>query len=345
MTIEFKKEIITSRMLDASLGFQERTAKVEIRFDPLTGRAAALMDGPMRKYAIAKSDLSELVKRSLDMGCPFCPPNLEKVTPKYPPDIFPDGRLRYEEICIFPNTAAFAPYTAVASLGSQHFIEVGEYSEELLLHGLQACQLFLKRVAAYDRKIKYCTINWNCFPPAGGSIIHPHFQPIADYSPVNHFRKLLDASRNHERRNSGAYWPQLVATEKAAGERFLGMTGEISWLLSFAPWTRWWDAMAIFPGPLGIGDVSAQNWLDFVQGLRRVLRFVAGQNFYSFNMTLFFTIDKKSYFWPHAHFTPRYVLPPLGMSDASYIELFHGQVTSAFPPEDICAQMRPYFET
>lgn len=38
----------------------------------------------------------------------------------------------------------------------------------------------------------------------------------------------------------------------------------------------------------------------------------------------------------------KYVLPPVGMSDAFYIELFHGQTTTAYPPEEICRELRVY---
>lgn len=343
MQIEFKKEIVPTRYLDASQGFQEVVQNLEIRTDPLTRRLASVMDFPMRKFKLTKPDLSDFVKRSLEAGCPFCPSNLEKVTPKYPSEIFPEGRLNYEEICIFPNNAAFAPFAAVAALGQEHFVEIDKFPQDLLLHGFQACRLFFKKVSTYNRRIKYCTLNWNYLPPAGGSVIHPHFQPVADYYPVNHFREILEASRRYQRKNRSTYWSDLVDKEKEMGERFIGKSGKVNWLASFVPWSRWWDILAIFPGSRPVPDFSDQDWEDFVEGLTRILKFMGDQNYYSFNMTLFSTIDEKSYFWPHAHITPRFPLPPLGTSDASYIELFLGQTTTAFPPEEICQQIKQYF--
>ena len=343
MSIEFKKEVVPTSYLDASQGFKEVFQNLEIRTDPLTGRLASIMDFPMRKYSVPKPDLSDFVKRSLEMGCPFCPSNLEKVTPKFPSRILPEGRLNHGEISIFPNNASFAPYCAVAAMGTQHFVEIGKFSPDLLLHAFQACQLFIRKISNYDRRVKYCTINWNYFPPAGGSVIHPHLQPIADYYPVNHFRELLDASRRYQRRNRTVYWSDLIEKEQDLGERFIGKTGRVNWLVSFVPWSRWWDILAVFPGSRPVPDFSDQDWEDFVQGLNRILKFMSDQDYYSFNMTLFSTIDEKNYFWPHAHLTPRFPLPPLGTSDASYIELFLGQTTTAFPPEEVCQQIKQYF--
>ncbi|MBI4287367.1 MAG: hypothetical protein HY671_02925 [Chloroflexi bacterium] len=345
MTIEFKKETIVTRLLDASRDFQETLSPVETRLDPLTRRRVTVTDTPLRKHKFTRPDVSDLVKRSLEMGCPFCGPNLEKVTPRYPPDIFPEGRLKHREVCVFPNNASFAPFSAVAALGSRHFVEVSEYSQDLVVHGFEACQLFLKRVSEYDRRVKYCTINWNCFPPAGGSIIHPHLQPIADYRPVNRFKELLDASRRYQKKNSTTYWADLLTREKEIGERFIGTTGGINWLVSFAPWSRWWDIVAVFPGPTPVTEMPGQTWHNFAGGLGRVLKFISDQNFYSFNVTLFSAIESTEYFWPHAHVMPRMALPPLGMSDASYIELFHGQIVTSFPPEEVCQQVKQYFQS
>ncbi|MFQ5826209.1 MAG: hypothetical protein ACE5IA_02525 [Dehalococcoidia bacterium] len=343
MAIEFRKEVSHSRILDPNKNFEETSLRFERRFDPLTQRCIGVFDSPFRNYRPTKPDLSGVIQRSLELGCPFCPDRIEKVTPKYPPDILPEGRLSIGEIRVFPNALNFAPYSGIVVLAAQHFIGIDEFTEEIIAGGFQACQMFLNRIASHDPQVKYLTINWNYLPPAGGSVIHPHLQPAADFFPTNHMREMMEASQRYYMENSSNFWPELIAREKELGERYVGATGAVSWITSFVPRGRYLDVMAILEGGETILTVPQEQWQDFARGLKRVLNYLGELGFYSFNLTMFSVVKREDYFWTHARILPRGPMPPLEVSDCSYLELFHGQVSTAKPPEDTCQELREYF--
>ena len=148
-----------------------------------------------------KHDLSEIVARSLRAGCPACPEFIEKVTPKFPPEIAPEGRLHQGEACVFPNIAPYTPYSAVTVPSKKHFIALTEFTEETLVNGFLASQAYLKRVLAHDPEAKYCEIDWNYMPLSGAGLFHPHFQVLSRYSPGRYHGELLEASRGYRQRN------------------------------------------------------------------------------------------------------------------------------------------------
>ena len=63
--------------------------------------------------------------------------------------------------------------------------------------------------------------------PSGSSLFHPHLQGIVDSAPTTVQRLLADVPPH----GSSAY----LDAERRAGERWLGNTGRVEWLASFAP--------------------------------------------------------------------------------------------------------------
>ena len=120
MAIEFRKEVVHSRFLDPSQQFAEVDYNFEVRADPLTGKSSYIYQ--LGNIAMPqKKDLSSLIQRSLDRGCPFCPQAFEQNTPKFVAELIPQGRLWQDEACIFPNIRPYAPYGAICVPSRQHF--------------------------------------------------------------------------------------------------------------------------------------------------------------------------------------------------------------------------------
>ena len=92
--IEFQREVIPSRMLrrDSSGELTEAFVPLEFRVDPLTGHTCRIV--PFGLERIIRPDLDALVKKSREFSCPFCPPLVEQVTPRFPPDLIPEGEIR-----------------------------------------------------------------------------------------------------------------------------------------------------------------------------------------------------------------------------------------------------------
>ena len=102
----------------------------EIRTDPLTGRTARICHFMQLKWE--KPDFDEMVARG-GKFCPFCPENVLKVTPCFPEEIVPEGRMIRGDMVLFPNLAPYDSLGAVATLGSARDVTGPELGVLVLL--------------------------------------------------------------------------------------------------------------------------------------------------------------------------------------------------------------------
>ena len=343
MGIEFRREKMTTEFLDPQKNFEPRTSTLELRFDPLTGATSNIFELGYR-YAPEKPDPTPLVQKSLELGCPFCPDRLDKLAPRFLPQFWPQGRIGEGDAVVFPNRDLYhTPYIAILALGKEHFIPMTAFGEGLLLQGFLATQTYFRRLKESDPRARFQSINWNYFPPAGGSIIHSHLQLLASPFPTNHQQRLLEGSRRYYRKNRSNFWADLIAQERELGERYVAATGSVHWLTPFAPRGRLWELMAIFAGGGAFADLSREAWQDFSRGLVRVMKALDSQNYISFNLSVISAVP-GSQFWTVAYLRPRVVTPPMGMSDASYLDLLLEHPSTAFSPEATCQALRPFFQ-
>ena len=343
--IEFRKEITYSRVLDPKDN-REVVLTIETRYDPLTGETGTVYDSPLtpfRKIKLPKTDLTPWLQKSKEMGCPFCPGVVEKMTPLYPPQFLPEGRLRVGPVLIFPNPSALAPYCALAVLGEEHFLDLPDFTEDLLAQGITACQVFLRRLRGYDGKLQFCSLNWNYMPPAGASMLHPHLQLMASYTPTNRQRAEERGSSSFYRKYRVPFWSQLVEEEEKRGERFLGWTGRVAWLGSFIPKGMLLDAQAVFPDGVPLPDLDEREVRAFAQGLLRVFRYLAERNIVGFNLSIYSGMAPRVYRWAHARIISRAAWPPMNNSDLNFPAVLHDEPTTASAPEEVARELKAYF--
>jgi len=340
MAVEFKREILYFRFLDPAKNFAEDLRPFELRSDPLTHHTSVIYT--FRYRVPDKPELSLLVEKSLASGCPFCPQAINN-TMKFPPDLVPEGRIQVGEACVFPSITPYAPYSTVTVLSHQHFIPLSGFSPELLINGFSACQVYLKRVSDSDPSAKYCSIIWNYMPPSGGTMLHPHLQAIAEYTPSRYTRELLRASQRYYKSNVTNFWSDLVAKETELGERYIATIGNISWLFTFAPKTWLGDVLAIFRGRNSFLDLPWQDLEHFSQGLIKLFCYMSEQNIYSFNLSIYSGVGGKDYFWTHARIVPRFTMLPLGNSDISSVQLLLDKYCCFIMPEEACRELKEYF--
>ncbi len=138
MTIKFRKIQTTSKFLDSRKDYEEKASSLEYRIDPLTKDMGLVRD--LRFKNPLKTDLSPLIAKSLERGCPFCKGKINTVTPKFVPDLCPDGRITVGEATVFPNAAPYMQYSAVTVICSSHFCGLSEFSPPILSDALKACQ-------------------------------------------------------------------------------------------------------------------------------------------------------------------------------------------------------------
>jgi len=342
MAIELKRETLQSKFLDPLDNFNEKVQSFEVRLDPLTKKPSFVYES--RRAVPRKTDLASIVEKSLDIGCPFCPQAINSATPKFLSQLLPEGRIQVGESCIFPNARPYAPYSAVLVLSSQHFVGLSEFTGEMLTNGLIASQTYLKRVQEYDAEAKYMYIGWNYMPASGGSQLHPHLQVEAAYFPTPYQKELLEASQQYYMTNSTNFWSGLVAEEQKLGERYIGDTGNICWLTSFAPRGKLLDILAIFQNRDSFLSISEPEFRDFTAGLERVFRYMDAQNFYSFNLSINSGVVGDSYFWTQARIIPRLTLLEIEASDCTYYDVLQDLHFSVRYPEDNCRELKEYFE-
>src|SRR5215472_5910854 len=111
--MELKREILSSQILDPRHDHQPMPSEVEVRWDPLLGYSSRLVRGGGHLLPPSDFDLEAFGRRTQE-GCFFCPTRLEAVTPRFPADLVPEGRIRRGEAVLFPNIQAYALYTSVS---------------------------------------------------------------------------------------------------------------------------------------------------------------------------------------------------------------------------------------
>jgi UDPglucose--hexose-1-phosphate uridylyltransferase len=341
MAVRFKKSIREVKLLDYTNGFKEKLIHFEFRFDPLTRRRARIMNLKFR--VPAPPDLEKMVTRSLEYPCPFCEANLEKMTPKFAPGLIPEGRIRVGEAVVLPNFMPYGQNNGMVIFSKEHFIGLPDFSEEILVNGFLAAQDFFKRIYKKNAKNKYISINWNYMPPSGASQIHPHLHLMADRDPSDYHGLVLQRGKRFLKKFKVNYWADLIEEEKRLDERFLGETGDVSWLLSFAPKGMMFDTMGIFRESLCFLDITPSGFRDFACGLIKIFHYLHKSNLFSFNLTIFSGLKEKDYFWNYCHLIPRFVIPPMNTSDLNYIALLHDESISVINPEDVCPEMKGFF--
>jgi UDPglucose--hexose-1-phosphate uridylyltransferase len=341
MGIVFKKRLQHAKILNPTTGLEEKTLTLETRWDPLTKRTVRVLDLPIKK--LEQLDMDAIFKKGENVPCPFCPNAVEEITPRYADDFIQGGRLRFGEVCIFPNRLPFDRYCAVAVLTKRHYVPLADFTEEILFNAISTACVFLRRLVEVDPTVRFFSINWNYLPMSGGSIIHPHLQIIGGGLPTHYQGAMIQGGRRYQKRWGKVFWDELIATERDLGERYIGALGNTVWLASYAP-LGFADIMTVVRGRTSLIELSDQDIRDFAQGLLKVFRYFQEFNHYSFNLALYSgEYQGDDSFWVNSRMVTRRLLPPVGASDISYFEKLHGESIGYKKPERLCEEMRECF--
>ena len=340
MSIDFKVKTVSARFLDPNDGFTEKKVDLEYRTDPLTGDFGLVRD---RRFTNPhKPDLAPLIENSR-RNCPFCPGTLEEITPRFIPAFRKEGHIKIGEATVFPNLFPTSEYGAVTVISKQHHIPLSEFKTPLLTDAFLASREYLKTVAAYDGRARYCGVMWNYFPPANSSQVHPHLQPFAGPFPLSYHKKLLVGSKWYLRKKKVNFWQELIQDEKKGGTRYIGEIGRTAWLASFVPRSFQMDVRVVFQKRNSIMSLTDDDLRDMVEGLTRVFKYMDEQNYYSFNLFLYSGLPGDDSFWTQARIIQRGPLPFVEISDGSNATLLGDTHMTIRSPEYICEGLRPYF--
>ncbi len=340
----FKKIVVESKFLSPLRDFEGDTQLIEYRLDPLLSTWCRINVRRTERVKQWKSDANfwELVEKS-EKGCFFCPDNIPKSTPKFPPEIVPEGRIKLGETFVFPNLFPFAQHHAIATLTRKHFADLHEFTEDQIANTLNASIEYFKRVAKAYPKVKYPSFNWNHLPPSGASILHPHVQLVADERPTHLCDQILKASTKYYGKNKSSYWLDLVKAEEKENTRFIGRSGSIAWMTTFAPIGNN-EITAIFEESSSL-DLSAKEVEAFASGLARILKGYYELGVKSFNLTMYSAAlgDDREDYLLNVKLISR--PPPLRdyTSDAGFMESLNMERVVESMPEKLAESMRLFF--
>lgn len=345
-TIQFRKEIKQGRQYDPRHNFELGTIESEIRYDPLTGDSGRICHFALK--ATVPPDLQGLAARTA-AHCPFCLEKILQVTPRFPEDLLPEGRLQYGEAVLFPNLFPYDDISAVAAISARHFFPLDDVPVQVIEDGIGIAREFFRRLAALPpEKIQpgYGIVTWNYMPPAGGSQIHPHVQVIYTANPGNRLRHELAAESVYRQQHGRTYLVDLLAAEREQGERWLGESGKVQWYVPFVPTGLLGDCIGVLPDRSKLSELSDSDIGDFAQGLRRLLRGFAGIGLWSFNLTFF--PDRSDTgaenHWLNVRVVPRlYLNPALHIPDVSYMQLLLEERFAMISPEETARRLRAEF--
>lgn len=341
--IGFHKEITAGRYLNPFKNFEEKEILIEERYDEITGVASRIL--PYRVKPAQKPDTSAYLEKSPPALCPFCPELLDKITPRFTPDINPEGKFKHGDARLFPNAFPYDPSNTVAIFSSRHFMALDELTAQAMRDGFAVCRDYFYRIAEMQQGYQYCSINWNYMPPSGGGLIHPHLQTIVGKNPTNFVRRLMASAENYSKATGGRnLWRELLIREEETAERFIVNTGAINWLTAFSPKGMAGEVDFYFKEKTSFFDLTEANFDEFLKGLSRIFLHLYINNFMSFNLSLYATMTPDKHFWVQGKIVPRFELNPLGTSDLNYFEKLHDEIICPVVPEQLCKELQAYFQ-
>lgn len=339
--LEFRADRKETTLLDPATG-ERKSIPSEIRHDPLTGRTARICH--FMKLQWQKPDFEKMVAGT-ESWCPFCPEKVLVVTPSFPPEVLPEGRLQAGDMVLFPNLAPYDAVSAVATLGARHFSPMTAIEPERIARAFGLAMTFFRKLhAAGHPESVYHLINWNHMPPAGSSLIHSHLQVFATSNAPNLMRAELEAAREYRGRAGGNYWEDLVAAERADGGRYLGRLGRTDWLSAYAPMGVAGDVVAVVEGVRATLELSDQDLLDLGTGLAKALAAYDAMGIYSFNLNLFTGAAADDHARVHLVLSPRtFFNQALGATDVGALRNLYNETLCMAFPEEIAERLRPFF--
>lgn len=334
MAIRLERIIEGTKVLDPRKGFEEFCQEVEVRVDPLTGSASRINITRAGRPKQQMSNREEPVPKN----CPFCPANIERETPKFTPDFAPEGRISYGGAVIFPNLFPLSDLHGVCAFTPEHKLDINRFTKEEISDGLFAAEEFARRGAS--RGARFHFLGWNHLPPAGASILHPHFQIMASSRPTAGALMYHSASKAYREREGRSFWREYADAETGS-ERFIGSAGGFDW---FAPWspTCGYEVLGICGSGkdslLGLGEAGTKGLAD---GIVRILHGYWRIGVASLNMGVFSWPESDGCFSLNVRLAGR---PISGASDKAFLEIFGGETGLPVAPEGYASLMKDEFK-
>ncbi len=330
--MELERHVLLASMLEPGTDTEVQT-EIEVRIDPLTGHSSRIL--PNRGLMPPNDfDLAEFAREN-QPRCPFCAERLDALTPRLPAAISADGRISRGEAMLFPNLHAYSSHSSVSVYSPRlHYLPLEQMTDRLVTDNLATQVEYAKAVMDADPDSRWASINANHMLPSGSSLFHPHLQGIVDSQPTTMQRLLADVPPER--------FPAYLELERAEGERYLGSTGRVEWLASFAPIAPA-ELRAFIPGRSSPVELDQGEIEELGHGLTLALNAYADLGFESFNLALYGLPPATEGYVLNLRLGARSNLTPFYRSDSTLLERLHWEGAIDLRPETIAEQLAPAF--
>ena len=333
--MELRRRVLSAEILDPRHEFERRTMPVEVRWDPLTGQTARVLPdrGLMPR---SEFDLEAFANETAET-CPFCVARLDHQTPRFPESLSPEGRFRRGSAVAVPNLFPYSRFSSVTIYAPElHYLPLGAMTDELVSANLAAQVDFARAAIEADPEARWASINANHMLPSGSSLFHPHTQGSVDPIPTTMQRLLADtpAERFHG----------YVQAERADGSRYLGSTGRVEWLASFAPLAPC-ELRAFAAGVASPAELDDALVRELGTGIARALNLYGELGFESFNMAVYGAPPGTTGYPLNLRLACRSNLKPLYRSDATFFERLHWEAAVDIAPEALAERAADRFRS
>lgn len=338
MPIRFEKRIVATEFYSPLCNFDKTTHILEYRKDPLTGFVSRInMERSKRtKYTVETTELEHFIDGSRKK-CFFCPESLEASTPMFEFG----GRIVVGEAVAFPNLFPFGENHAVVTLTKDHFVLPSEFKARTIADGCFASLQFFREVLKRHPDCVYLNINWNFMPPAAASIVHPHFQILAESKPTLYQQVMIEKSREYATENGSNYWLELVEEEKKLGERFIYDGEHLACVASFAPQANN-DILIVFKRISSFLEATGEEIMEFSEIVAKVVNVYGKIGIDSFNMATFSGPPAAEYYRLNVKLVSRPNLRHIYISDAGFMERLHYEPVVETLPEMVAKRFREF---
>jgi galactose-1-phosphate uridylyltransferase len=169
--------------------------------------------------------------------------------------------------------------------------------------------------------------------PSGSSLFHPHLQGVVDSEGTTLQRMLAEVQP--------ARFEAYLDAERD-GERYLGDTGRIEWLASFAPIAPA-ELRAFVRGCASPAELDDDLVAELGHGLAAALHGYAELGFDSFNLAVYGAPPGRSGYPLNLRLACRSNLKPFYRSDSTFLERLHWEGAIDVTPERVAERIRDRF--
>jgi galactose-1-phosphate uridylyltransferase len=211
-----------------------------------------------------------------------------------------------------------------------HYLPLEEITERLLADNLKTQIAFAKAVMTADPPSVWASINANHMLPSGSSLFHPHLQGIVDSQPTTLQRLLAEVPAQR--------FDAYLEAERRDGDRHLGDTGRVEWLVSFAPIAPA-ELRAFIRGASSPAELDEDLTEELAHGLALALGAYAEMGFESFNLATYGAPPGTAGYPLNLRLACRSNLTPFYRSDSTFLERLHWEGAVDLAPEVVAERI------